>query len=120
MKSQSHHDILDLFNELVKGFGVESIELDGETIGYYVNRGDSYDETIIWDESNGEFIISSWADFLEESENEYCKEWDKIKCGYCGGFHQLNPIDWRLTGCELNSDYNVDGSNSRKELEELE
>jgi len=121
MKSQSHHDILDLFNELVKGFGVESIELDGETIGYYVNRGDSYDETIIWDESNGEFIISSWGDFLEESEQSYCEEYNQIKCGYCGDFHDLNPHDWRETVCVFNNRWMVDGSanpNYGKELEE--
>lgn len=122
-RNQGYYSILELVNELIKGFGVETIELNGETIGYYVNRGDSYDETIIWDDSNGEFILSSWADFLEESERVYCEEWGKIKCGYCGEFHNLNPDDWRETICQFNNKFMVDGSDNKnygKQLEELE
>lgn len=122
-RNQYYSDILELVNELVKGFGVESITMNGDIIGYYVNRGDTYDETIIWDDRNGEFIISSWGSFLEESEQSYCEESDQIKCGYCGEFHDLNPHDWRDTVCEFNNRWMVDGSanpNYGKELEAKE
>lgn len=120
-RNQYYSDILELVNELVKGSGVESISMNGDIIGYYVNRGDTYDETIIWDDRNGEFIISSWGDFLEESEQSYCEEYNQIKCGYCGDFHDLNPHDWRETVCVFNNRWMVDGSanpNYGKELEE--
>lgn len=63
--------VMRALNELLGGFGVESIE--GEyvdsfyrnSIATYVNMGDSYDTTILYDTRSHEYILISYGDFIE-------------------------------------------------------
>ena len=60
-------------NELVGGFGVEGIEVEGEFVADYVNTGDTYSATIlreygIWNTS--EYRLTTWGDWLQAKEAE--------------------------------------------------
>jgi hypothetical protein len=77
-------------------FGIESIECWGRSIRY-VNRGDTYAETIL--EENGELFTGSWGGWLEEVETDYCEDNEMIRCGHCGEFSPV-ASDWRNTVCE--------------------
>ena len=58
-------------NSIMKESGVEVLVEDGRAIASYVNNGDTYKPTVIYDHENEEFLITSWGDFLEgwKSEN---------------------------------------------------
>jgi len=74
-------EILDTLNEKLGGYGVESITDErawvssyyGDIIGLYVNMGDTYDKTVVYDTENKEYLVTSWGDFYEgwESEQEF-------------------------------------------------
>lgn len=71
-------DAMDDANDVLDGHGVEGLPGEGadigrywrDTIALYVNLGDTYDRTILFDTDNEEFLIDSWGDFLEEWEKE--------------------------------------------------
>ncbi len=71
-------------NELLGGFGVEGLNQEDayvnnywrDCIGLYVNMGDTYDNTVIWDTENSSFIITSFGDFLENWEIDHLVEED--------------------------------------------
>lgn len=58
-------------NEILGESGVESLIEDGKHIASYVNNGHTYAPTIIYDVEEGEFLVTSWGDFLEgwQAEN---------------------------------------------------
>ena len=64
--------ILYAINDLLGGYGVESTPYeigamhDGEFIEY-INFGDSYATTIVWNPSKDRFEINTWADVYEIS-----------------------------------------------------
>jgi len=55
---------LDLYNEISNSNGVEYV---GGTDGgiYYVNHGDSYDTTLLYDTGKGAVKVGSWGDIVE-------------------------------------------------------
>jgi hypothetical protein len=60
--------IMTALDELLEGYGVESIEDEGGEIrASYVNMGDSYVITIIFD---GDYHIASYEDYITELENQ--------------------------------------------------
>lgn len=69
---------LEAINELTDGCGIESITFEdyhynsywGGCIGLYVNFGDTYQLTIIYDVSNNQFEFNSWGEFYEAKEVE--------------------------------------------------
>jgi len=70
-------DALDWVNNLVHGHGTESLRPDwsrpdhrfwGESIAAYVNMGDTYSWTLLYDVEEHEFRLTSYGDFLEEWE----------------------------------------------------
>jgi hypothetical protein len=69
---------MDALNQIYKGFGVESLVVSGKWIdsywrdncGLYVNVGETYQMTIVYDTEKQEFICTSWGDFYETLENE--------------------------------------------------
>jgi len=73
----SHEEIdntLEAINEVLSGFGVEAIN-DNDFYGYYadisllyVNMGDTYTPTIIYDTRNDEFLACSWGDVVEMAQ----------------------------------------------------
>lgn len=51
-------------------FGVETL-IDGDkAIASYVNTGDTYTPTVLYDHENEEFLVTSWDDFYEQWQSE--------------------------------------------------
>jgi hypothetical protein len=68
------HKTLTALNEIIEGHGVEAIWLTEDkhrTPDYeYINQGDPYVPTIMYDCCNGDFFIAAWGDILEEHQEE--------------------------------------------------
>ena len=68
---------MDALNELLEGHGVESIRMEevyldsywSNTIGLYVNMGDTYNTTIVYSIIDDSFLLTSWGDYYEDVEN---------------------------------------------------
>lgn len=61
---------LDYANELLGGNGIEYIESQQDTMRHreglsYVNMGDTYDTTLIYDHKTGRFYVGAWGDWVE-------------------------------------------------------
>lgn len=67
---QSVQKVLRLADKIMDAHGVEYIQ-SGEDTMYdkdgldFVNMGDTYDTTLIFDHRKGRFIVSSWGDIVE-------------------------------------------------------
>ena len=62
-------------DEVLGGFGVEPITTGGYLDHYhqniqavYVNMGDTYDLTILFDNKTQKFVLTSWGDWVERHE----------------------------------------------------
>ena len=72
-------DIMRTVDELISGYGVESIRIPdadidrfhGDHVASYVNTGDSYTPTIAHDHESGEFLLTTYADLVEIMEDKY-------------------------------------------------
>jgi hypothetical protein len=62
---------MDLVDRTIHGHGVEEVvgfknsSSDMKTVGLYVNMGESYSSTIIYDCLANKFYIGTWADWIE-------------------------------------------------------
>ena len=64
---------LDRLNKAMKGFGVEALRSDevgrdryyGDIVGLYVNMGDTYNATVVYDTRDEVFYYTSYGDFVE-------------------------------------------------------
>lgn len=80
-------------------FGVESVtSVSGDSLEY-LNMGDTYTETLCR-ENDGEWFLSSWGDWLEQSESEYDIDNDTVGCGYCSHHTPIQNDEWHNTVCE--------------------
>ena len=70
---------LEAINELTDGYGIEAVRVDpelfnerywGDCIGLYVNFGDTYQLTIIYNVIEKQFEFTSWGDFIETNESK--------------------------------------------------
>lgn len=80
------HEVVDKnlkeVNDFINGFGVESVTAEDyqvdnyyyNIIALYINMGDTYDTTIVYDTENNEFEVSSWGDWFERWESEHKQE----------------------------------------------
>lgn len=65
-------------NKELHGYGIEPIRKEGayvdkyyyDIVGLYVNMGDTYDKTIVFDTENRQFLITSYGDFVEKLDSE--------------------------------------------------
>jgi hypothetical protein len=75
----------------VMTFGTEYIRFDetDERIEY-VNRGDTYHDTVYYDESLGDYCIGSWGDWLCAIEEGYAESTGKYNCPNCGSWSDDN------------------------------
>jgi hypothetical protein len=68
---------MELANRLLGGFGVEAIggmDVDSyyqNTVALYVNMGDTYDATVLFDTVKRKFYITSVGDFVEAYDRAY-------------------------------------------------
>jgi hypothetical protein len=72
-------DALDRINGLIHGYGVEAIRNPndgwkryyGDISLLYVNMGDTYAPTVIYDVKNQSWHITSWGDFIESKPRRF-------------------------------------------------
>ncbi len=78
----------------------------------YLNGGDTYAATIIWDGQSEQFHIGCWGDWQEEAELDYQEDTNTHRCGYCGHFTpRIEDVDWHDTICE-SCGHTVDGGDT--------
>ena len=70
MQAGQRQAALDYANELLGGNGIEYIESQQDTMRHreglsYVNMGDTYDTTLIYDHATGRFYVGAWGDWVE-------------------------------------------------------
>lgn len=66
-------NVLERINNLIGGFGVENIiNPDEDDVRlYFVNMGDPYSDTVMYDGTKGKFVIGDWGTWVEEMESIY-------------------------------------------------
>lgn len=66
--------IMRCLNEELGGYGVEAIyDKEGNPIAEYINMGDTYDATVLYNIATGEYVLCTWGDWYEEWEAELDK-----------------------------------------------
>jgi hypothetical protein len=77
MRDLKPDDAMGAINKALEGHGVEAIPFDDEadcfrcgSLSTYINMGDAYGTTIVWDAHKRRFIVTSWGDFVEWSEKQ--------------------------------------------------
>jgi hypothetical protein len=76
--SMSPDAVLMMANSLLHGYGVVSCRDErawvdsyyGDTIALYVNTGETYDTTLLYDTEAKEFLVISWGDWYEAWDGE--------------------------------------------------
>lgn len=76
--SMSPDAVLMMANLLLHGYGVESCRDErawvdsyyGDIIALYVNTGETYDTTLLYDTEAKEFLVISWGDWYEAWDGE--------------------------------------------------
>lgn len=69
--------VLDVFNNLLYGYGVEAIRgphVDGYYMDInllYINMGDTYSQTIVFDTLEEQFHVCSWGDIVEAQPKRF-------------------------------------------------
>lgn len=72
-------DVLEYANKYLKGYGVEAVEcpecqVDRYYYGIvllYVNMGDTYSTTLLYDTEKERFLIGDWGDWFERHEGKH-------------------------------------------------
>lgn len=95
--------IMSAINDLTGGFGVEALRHpndESKLVAEYVNQGDTYATTILRDMESGEYILTSYGDWLEGWEQEENEENGTVSCGYCSHLTPVENDEWSTTMCE--------------------
>jgi len=65
-------------NKIVNGHGVESLRGNkrvdpyfDNTVALYVNMGDSYAPTLLYETETGKWRLTTWADWVEKHDRKY-------------------------------------------------
>jgi len=82
-------DIMQEISDLIGGHGVEPISDEQiyvskfwfNTVAIYVNMGDTYATTILYDTQTNKFDCTTYGDFVEEMEREKEKDGDDFTYG---------------------------------------
>ena len=84
-KPDTIQEKLTVLNELIDGHGIEPIQVSeelyqdsyyGNCIGEYINLGDTYITTIVFNTIEREWLVTSWGDYFESKESELKSELD--------------------------------------------
>jgi len=69
---------IEAINKCLNGYGVEVIRSSenwhhyyGDIVAEYVNMGDAYAPTVLYDIHKGRFIVTTWEDWFEKNEKKY-------------------------------------------------
>ena len=77
LRGRVAEDILQRANSMIGGYGTEAIQGDhwdnyyGEAVAEYVNMGDTYDLTVLYDVPRDRFLITSYGDWVERNQERY-------------------------------------------------
>jgi hypothetical protein len=76
METSSARSVLRAASRMMDGFDVEYIASSSDTSRNreglsYVNMGDSYMTTLIYDHGKGRYIVSSWGDIVERDTKRF-------------------------------------------------
>jgi len=63
---KNEDELLKEANKKLHGYGVEGINEKG-LMASYVNMGDTYDYTVLYDQNEDKFVATSWGDWYEEN-----------------------------------------------------
>lgn len=88
---------LRAIDSIMDAHGVEVLIADetGKAIASYVNTGDTYSATVLYDLENEEFLVTSWGDFYEEWKTKNVIEIDcKALAGCIHGLSHSPLIPW--------------------------
>jgi hypothetical protein len=74
---RSVEQAMDRIDEILHGYGVESIRgntWDGfwtDCIALYVNMGDTYTPTVLYDVNKDVFVVTDWGTWVEINQDRY-------------------------------------------------
>lgn len=74
--------VLETVNALVGGFGVEGLRIEGawldayhgDIVASYVSTGDAYSATVLLDHESGDFVLTTYGDWVEGWEQEHAED----------------------------------------------
>jgi hypothetical protein len=109
---------MSALNDVIEGFGTEPIRPPNDSntlLATYVNTGDTYSGTVVYDHEKEEYVLTTWGDWYSGWIDEQNAENGTIQCGWCSYLTpQIEPdgygdtSNWRDTICENCGNY-VDG-----------
>jgi hypothetical protein len=77
-KIQLVEERMNAINKCLEGYGVESINCNvyyhhywGNCCALYVNMGDTYTPTVIYNAITGKYAAMCWGDFVEKYQTKY-------------------------------------------------
>jgi hypothetical protein len=77
-RNRSVERSMDRISDLLKGYGVEAIRGDTwegsfwtDCVALYVNMGDTYVPTVLYDVNKDVFRVTSWGDWVEINQRKY-------------------------------------------------
>jgi hypothetical protein len=76
--SREASDAMEAINGILDGHGVEAVRGDYHVDRYhydivatYVNMGDTYNGTVLYETETGKFIVTAWGDWVEQKSKKY-------------------------------------------------
>jgi hypothetical protein len=68
-KGMTRNEVLSLANEVLGGHGLEQLQSENERASAtYVNMGDTYASTLLYDHAKGSFRATDWGTYVETEE----------------------------------------------------
>jgi len=67
------HRLEIALNEILEGYGTEAIFGDSDAMqpaAAYINMGDTYTATLLYDYTRGRWLVTSWGDWVESQERK--------------------------------------------------
>lgn len=99
-------------NDMLNGYGVEAVRGKSEKGGFwgnilfiYVNMGEAYENTIIYDTEKEEFVAATWGDYYEENYSENEGDEEDLEDEEYPESEREEDIDWER---EYQSDYDYE------------
>jgi hypothetical protein len=78
LESRDAEKAMEFANKALDGHGVEAIRGDYHVDNYhydivatYVNMGDTYNATILYETETGRFLVTSYGDWVEKNQRKY-------------------------------------------------
>jgi len=103
--------VMKALDDMIDGFGIEAIrgpDDPDKILATYVNTGDTYSSTVVYDLEKDEYVLTTWGDWYSGWIEEQNEENDTIQCGHCSHLTPNDREDWHNVICEQCQNY-VDG-----------